>query len=330
MRLSLLRCASLVVFPVAGLVIACGDGTSLPEGRWGGGQVAGSGGATGTGTTGSSGGSTGSSSGGVAGSSGSGTASSSGSGGGSSGGSSSGSSSGSAGSSGGSGGGSGSSSGAPAAPPNLSVALDHTSLQLELLAKGTLQVSVSPNGYVGPVQLQLGAMPAGLTGTFSPATLNLDGTTAGTATLTLATLDSSPPGSATLDVQASAAGMPFHASASVDVLSKITIHIPQGVNGLGGTISNPVTDAYGPYPFKIVAPSGMSTQTPVTVYFMNDDGQSHEIHADNPNQGFGHDPGTIAPHSMDSYVRQVNTPGTYTFYLHDQGAPITIGMVEIQ
>jgi hypothetical protein len=201
---------------------------------------------------------------------------------------------------------------------------------MQLLAQSPVQVSVAPNGYSGAVSLALGTLPTGVAATFVPATVMLDGSSAGTSTLTLTTVDSTPPGTVMLDVQATADGTTAHASVSLEVQSVITIHIPSGVNNLGGTVQDPVTTAYGPYPFKIVAPQNLSASNPVTVYFMNDDGQSHEIHADNPDQGFGHDPGPFGAHSMDPYVRQVNAVGSYDFYLHDQGAPITIGLVEIQ
>ena len=48
------------------------------------------------------------------------------------------------------------------------------------------------------------------------------------------------------------------------VQSVITLHIPMGVNNMGGSVSNPVTTAYGPYPIKITAPQGLSAQNPVT------------------------------------------------------------------
>jgi hypothetical protein len=317
----------LALVPVAALALACGDGSDLPTGtgRWQPNGGNSSSGATSS-SSGGSGDTSSSSSGGQAGSS-SGTT-----GAGSSGGSG-GTSSGTASSSGGSSGsGSGSSSGGmpPANPPNLGVSVDQTSLQMQLLANGTVHVSVAPNGYSGSVTLGAGTLPSGVTATFSPATLTLDGSTAGTATLTVATVDNTPPGTVSLDVQAMADGTTAHASVSVEVQSIITIHIPSGVNNLGGTVQSPVTSAYGPYPFKIVAPQNMSSSSPVTVYFMNDDDISHEIHADNPDQGFGHDPGPFGAHSMDPYVRQVNAVGSYDFYLHDQGAPITIGLVEIQ
>lgn len=317
MRTRLPRLLALV--PVAILALACGDGSNLPSGRWQG-TGAGQGSSSGSGGGVAQGSSGGGSGGGVTSSSSGGPGSSSGS---SSGGSSSGASSSSSGSSSGSG-------GAPASPPNLGVTLDSTSLQMQLLAQAPVHVSIAPNGYSGSVALALGSPPAGVTGTFSPSTVTLDGSSAGTSTLTLSTVDSTPPGTVMLDVQATADGTTAHASVSLEVQSVITIHIPSGVNDLGGTVEAPVTNAYGPYPFKIVAPQNLSTSNTVTVYFMNDDDVSHEIHADNPDQGFGHDPGPFGAHSMDPYVRQVNAVGSYDFYLHDQGAPITIGLVEVQ
>ena len=317
MRTLLPRLAALV--PVAILALACGDVTDLPAGHWQG-TGAGAGSSSGSGSGGTQASSTGGSSGSMAGSS-SGSPS----------GSSSGSSSGAASSSSSSGSSGSSSGGMPSyAPPNLGVTVDMASLQMQLLAQSPVHVSIAPNGYSGSVSLALGTLPTGVTGTFSPSSVTLDGSSAGTSTLTLSTVDSTPPGTVVLDVQATADGATAHASVSLEVQSVITIHIPSGVNNLGGTVQAPVTDAYGPYPFQIVAPQNLSASNPVTVYFMNDDGQSHEIHADNPDQGFGHDPGPFGAHSMDPYVRQVNAVGSYDFYLHDQGAPITIGLVEVK
>lgn len=314
-RLRLVRLLPAAALSVLGA--ACGDGTSLPSGRW---QGAGSG-SNGPSSAASASAPGGSTAGSPGGSSSAATGSGSGA---------PGSSSGASGSSSGAGSSSSSGSNPPPAAPNLKVSLDQTSLQMQLLAQTPLHVSVAPNGYSGAVTLQAGSLPAGLTATFSPPSVVLDGTNSGASTVTLSTVDSTPPGAVSLDVQAVAEGTTAHASVSVEVQSIITIHIPSGVNGLGGTTSNPVKDAYGPYPFKIAAPANMSSSAPVTVYFMNDDGQPHEVHADNAQQGFGHDPGPFGAHTMDPYVRMVTTPGSYDFYLHDQGAPITIGLVEIQ
>jgi hypothetical protein len=198
------------------------------------------------------------------------------------------------------------------------------------MSSNTVQVSVAPNGYSGTADLSLASMPTGVTGTFDHAQLALDGRTTATATLTLKTADSAPPGDTNIEVDATAAGTTAKTTIAFTVQSVITVHIPMGVDNMGGSITNPVTTAYGPYPIKITAPPGISPQNTVTVYFMNDDSVSHEIHASDDQLGFGHDPGPIPPMSMDSYVRNVNATGPYNFYLHDQGAPITVGLIEIQ
>jgi plastocyanin len=222
------------------------------------------------------------------------------------------------------------SSGAQQVPANLGVTLDQMALSVQLMATATVHVSVAPNGYSGPVALSAGTMPTGLTAAFDNATLTLDGESAGTATLTITTATSTPPGDVPLSVSASAGGATFSTALALTVQSVITLHIPAGVNNMGATVSNPNTTAYGPYPISIVAPAGLSASNPVTVYFQNDDNVSHEIHADDQAQGFGHDPGSFGAGKMDPYVRQVNAAGTYDFYLHDQGSPITPGRVFIE
>jgi hypothetical protein len=192
-------------------------------------------------------------------------------------------------------------------------------------------VSIAPNGYAGMATLSVTSMPTGVTGTFDNATLTLDGTATATAKLTLKTDTSAVQGPANIEVDAMAMGLTFKTTIALTVESAITVHIPKGVDNMGGTTSNPVTTAFGPYPMKMQSPpGGISASTPLTVYFFNDDTVSHEIHASADQEGFAHDPGSIAPNSMDKLVRNVNTTGSYNYYLHDQGAPITVGLIEIQ
>jgi hypothetical protein len=120
------------------------------------------------------------------------------------------------------------------------------------------------------------------------------------------------------------------ATAKLTVKPAITIVIPKGVYQLGGTKDNPYKMAFGDYPMNVIAAPGISGQNPLTVRFYNDDDVPHEIHAANQSQGFPHDPGSIAPHSMDSLVRKVNAKGLYDYYLHDQNAPATIGRLAVQ
>jgi hypothetical protein len=316
----MLRNSLLTLLPalaLTALAAGCGGGTDLPTSS----SYHRSTGSSDNGSSGSS--STGGSSSGGSSSSGA-TSSSTGS---SSGGSSSG-ATGSSGSTSSSGGSSNGSQPPPTAP--LGITLDQMSLSVQLLATATVTVSVAPNGYSGAVDLTAGTLPSGVTAAFDNATLTLDGETTATATLTITTATSAPPGTAPLAVNVTAGGMTQSTAVSVTVESTITLHIPAGVNSTGATVTNPNTTAYGPYPITIVAPAGISASNPVTVYFQNDDTVSHEIHADDQAQGFGHDPGSFGAGKMDPYVRQVNATGTYDFYLHDQGAPITPGRVFIQ
>jgi plastocyanin len=302
-----------LALPLAALAAGCGGGGDLPTGSWHPRGTSTGGTATGGGGTGGGGGSN--------------AASTSSSGGGSGGG---GSTSGSSGGAGDMGGGGSSGAAMGGQPANMAVTLDKTSLTMQLLDESLVKVSIAPNGYAGTVTLATGNLPSGVDAKLDNATLSLDGTTTATAMLTLHTATSTPPGSASVDVTADADGVTKRASVALLVQSAITLHIPAGVDNLGGTIDNPITTAYGPYPIQITAPPGISDNNPVTVYFKNDDSVSHEIHADAAAQGFGHDPGPFGGGQMDPYVRKVNTAGTYDFYLHDQGGPITIGRVVIQ
>lgn len=318
---------ALALTGLTSLCDGCGGGDSLPTGAWHPKTTGGSTGDPGTGSTSGGNGATASSSSGAS-SSGGGAESSSG-GGGSGGESSSSSGASSSGASSSSGGG----TGTGAQPPtNAAVTLAQSSLQVALMDSATVQVSIAPNGYTGTMALAATNLPTGATASFDNATVTLDGSTTATATLTLTTLDSTPPGEGSVSVTATADGMTKSASLDLTVQAEITLHIPAGVNNTGATVTNPNSTAFGPYPIKISAPANLSASNPITVNFYNDDTVSHEIHADNASQGFGHDPGPFPANSMDPYVREVNAGGTFDFYLHDQGAPITIGrlFVEVQ
>jgi hypothetical protein len=333
--LTLLPLRLVALTAASALGVACGGNDSLPTGSWSSHHAGGTGGGT-VGTPGSSGSSSSSGTNGATGSSSSGSGSSGGS---SSGGSSSSGSSSSGGSSSGSSSGTTSSSGGPSgsssgstqtSPANLAVTVAQSSIQMQLMAQTVVSVSVAPNGYSGTVQLAANTLPSGVTASFDHSSLTLDGSTAVTAQLTLVSATDAAPGTASVSVDATASGTTKSAPLSVDVQSVITLHIPAGVDDTGATIVNPNTTAFGPYPITIVAPQNISSQSPVTVYFKNDDTVPHEIHADASAQGFGHDPGAFGAGQMDPYVRKVNTAGTYDFYLHDQGSPLTIGRLHIQ
>jgi hypothetical protein len=224
---------------------------------------------------------------------------------------------------------SGSSSGGSEAPASLEVTVGASSLQIPLMDTGTVNVSVSASGYTGQVQLAVTGLPGGVTAAFDDASPTVNGSAA-TAVLTLTTATNAIVGMGGISVTASAAGVTGSAPVALLVQPQITLHIPAGVNNTGATVDNPNSTAYGPYPITIIAPAGgISESSPITVYFKNDDNVSHEIHADDASQGFAHDPGPFGAGEMDPFVRNVNSLGTYDFYLHDQGAPITPGRLYI-
>jgi hypothetical protein len=211
------------------------------------------------------------------------------------------------------------------------VALDTATPQIDLDDTLEMTVTVSPKGYQGYVNLAINNLGnGGITGAFSAKKIALDGVTDVTVKLTLTTMSSTPPGALDFSVSGAVATGAKAATATLTVKPAITIVIPKGANQLGGTDTNPYKMAFGDYPMNIIAAQNLSAQSPLTVRFFNDDDVAHEIHAANQTQGFPHDPGPIAAHSMDGLVRKVNAKGLYDFYLHDQGKAITIGRLAVQ
>jgi hypothetical protein len=203
------------------------------------------------------------------------------------------------------------------------------SASVELMSEVQVTVTIAPNEFIGPVSLSAAGLGAGITAELAPPSVDLDGTTPVSVTLTLSTLSSVAPGDFSFVVVGTSAPGEQSGAGTLTVQPVITLVIPQGVNELGGTINNPYMTAYGPYPIAITAPADISEQNPVTVKFRNEDGVSHEIHADEEPSGFPHSPGPIAPNGMDQ-PREVNSKGIYNFYLHDQGAVLTPGRIVIE
>jgi hypothetical protein len=212
------------------------------------------------------------------------------------------------------------------------VSVDNASPDVDLDDQVDLTITIAPNGYSGSVALAVNNLGnGGITGDLSPGNkVTLDGSTPVKVKLTLTTMSSTPPGDVGFSVSGTVATGAKTASATLTVRPAITIVIPKGANQLGGTATNPYKMAFGDYPMNVIAPQGISAQNPLTVRFFNDDDVSHEIHAANQSQGFPHDPGPIAPHTMDGLVRKVNAKGLYDYYLHDQGKAITIGRLAVQ
>jgi hypothetical protein len=309
--LSRFRFSAALLASLALSVAGCGDASVGTSGLWHGGSTpqAPGGGTSSGGSGGSSAGSQGSSSGGNGASAGSGTGSGAGSGTGSGAGS-------------GSGGGSGGSG--PQSSGSLTVTVDNASPSVDLLSSTVVNVTITPTGFSGAVTLSTSGLSSDVTPSFDNANVTLSSSTAATAMLTLATLSSTVSGARPFTIVATSASGTDSAAVSLTVNPVITIDIPVNADANQGTASDPRTDAFGAYPIMITAPA----MFPVTVNFHNSDSTPHEIHADQPAQGFPHGAGLIASGANDT-PRNVTASGTYDWHLHDQNAATTIGQIVI-
>ncbi|HVY48879.1 MAG TPA: hypothetical protein VHB21_23480 [Minicystis sp.] len=200
------------------------------------------------------------------------------------------------------------------------LAVDDDAPSADLLDQTSIQVTLTPEmGFTGTVNLGASGLPAGVTAVFDDDTPYVAGSPKDVG-VTLKTSESVPVGDVDFTITANAGSISHESPVTLTVNPTITLHIPQGVLNLG-TPENPYKTAYGPYPMVIHAQGNM-----ITVNFMNDDNQSHQIHSGG---AFGHDPGSIPAHQMDSFVRHV-PQGQYDWYLHDQGSAATPGQMIVQ
>jgi hypothetical protein len=216
------------------------------------------------------------------------------------------------------------------------VMTDKTSYNVELRANVVVQVTVAPQNFTGTVNLAVTGLSTGVTGAFNPTSVSVSGTTGATSMLTLTTLEGVVPATTPFTVTATSGSATANAAPSLVVLSQITIQIPTNVAAMAGTAGNPSTDAFGNYPIVINAPANFGTANPVIVKFLNNDSAPHCIHASNSGQGFPHDAVTngvcntlMQKGQFDQTAHNVNTKGSYLFYLHDEG-DTTDGMIKIQ
>jgi len=234
------------------------------------------------------------------------------------------------------GGGDGGSDGGTSQTQGFDVMTDKTSYDVELRASATVQVTIAPKSFSGTVNLAVGGLPTGVTGTFTTSSLSVSGTTGATTTLKLTTASSIVPGAVPFTVTATSGSTNAQASVSLNVLPQITIQIPVNVDSMEGTSGSPSTNAFGDYPFVITAPANFGTANPIAVKFLNLDSAPHCIHASNATQGFPHDSVTngvcdtpMQTNQLDQTAHNVNAKGSYLFWLHDQG-DLTDGMITIQ
>jgi hypothetical protein len=171
-------------------------------------------------------------------------------------------------------------------------------------------VTITPQSWSGAVTLSVTGLPADVTAAFDDASPTLSGTTAVTQKLTLTSVSSSAPVATPFTIVGTVGEVVKSVPATITVNSYITINIPVNADSLTGGFGT----------VNIKAPANIASN-PVTVNFVNLDSTPHEIHAENPNQGFPHGQGTFAQGQADQPVRMVTVAGTYAWHLHDDAPP---------
>lgn len=218
------------------------------------------------------------------------------------------------------------SGGAPPQTVDFELELDDTAPDIDLRSTVSVALDIVENGYMGTVILDVGGLPDDVIANLDEDTVTLDGSGTTTVQIEFETFSDTVSGDldftvtgATEDGNASTVGL-------LVVHPTLTITIPQNLVGFDGQ-----DDAFGPNPTMIsLPPGGISEANPVTIRFFNADGVPHEIHAENPDQGFPHSMMSIPAGGMDGTPRNVNTAGTYDFYPHDLDGVDIPGSIVIQ
>jgi hypothetical protein len=194
----------------------------------------------------------------------------------------------------------------PPATPAFTVAVDDAAPSMNLADTKVLNITVTPQAWSGPVTLSVASLPSDVTGAFDNATLSVEGTAPLTAKLTLTSISSSAPVATPFTIVGTAGSTVKSTPATLTVKSYLTIHLPVNADSMSGGFGD----------VTITAPADIANN-PVTINFVNDDSTPHEIHAENPDQGFAHGQGTFAQGQADAPVRMVTVAGTYAWHLHD-------------
>jgi plastocyanin len=190
------------------------------------------------------------------------------------------------------------------------IAVDDATPAIDLAATKVINVTVTPHGESGAVALSVTGLPSDVTAAFDNPTVNVTGTAPATAKLTLTSVDSSKPVATPLQVVGTSGATTESVGVTLTVSSFITINIPVNADAQKTSFGT----------VNITAPADIAAN-PLTVNFVNLDSTPHEIHADNPKQGFSHGKGTFGQGQADAPVRKVTVAGTYSWHLHDDAPP---------
>ncbi len=199
---------------------------------------------------------------------------------------------------------------APAAPA-FTVAVDDAAPSINLADTKVLNVTLTPQSWSGTVMLSTTGLPSDVKGAFDNASVALNGTTPATAKLTLTSIDATAPVATPFQIVGTVGETVHNAAATLTVKSYITIVLPANADSIKTSLGPTV---------NITAPADIASN-PVMINFLNEDSTPHEIHAENPKQGFPHGKGTFGQGTADVPVRAVTVAGTYSWHLHDDPAP---------
>lgn len=208
-----------------------------------------------------------------------------------------------------------------------SFTLSAAPISLELRDAVDASVDIAPNGYVGEVALAVAGGPADVMVELGQASVTLDGATTASVPFTVTTLSNTASGAFVVTLVGSVPAGDRSVDAVLTIEPAITITIPPNLSSFSSNPAN--TTAFGDFPTVLKALPNMSADNPITVRFFNADTVPHEIHADDPAQGFPHGNQSIPPGSFDPVVRMINSPGEYLYYPHDIGLSI-LGRIDIE
>lgn len=185
----------------------------------------------------------------------------------------------------------------------LSTATPVTDLGTSLDVTVTLTPKTSASGSAA---MTVTGLPDGVTATFDPPSVSLNGTTAVTSKMTLAvaytTIPSAPGAASAIVVHAGTSGGEATANANFKVNPQVTLYMPANTAALlkagGGSMQ---IDAWGGPTFgKNAVPLHTQAGNGITFLVKNLDSVAHEIHGGN---GFAHGSAAIPPGQFDSKQR---------------------------
>lgn len=198
------------------------------------------------------------------------------------------------------------------------IALGSQASTLRLNETQNVSVTITANGETGTATLTLAKAPAGVTATFTPATVTLGASPVKVMMAVKAASDMTPATSVAAEVQLLVGSTSSTTTYGLTITDELLLQIP---NGVDITKANPT--AFGAASTPVKVKSGVTKIT-----FVNGDGIEHRIHADGTD-GLAHEPNNMAA-SGGSYTQTLTSTvkGAVNFHCHIH--PNMIGQIMVQ